>query len=88
MKSPKYKTVYPKKFKAKLNFDFEHLVWVKDKKTKQYLSAEPLSNFDQISVDLYRNEKRYFWVGMCDLYISSGHNNKCPKRILIKYIPA
>lgn len=86
MKTPKYKTIYPKNFKAILNFDFQVILWAKNKDTKKYLEHNFQKEMNVNQISEYLNNERSFCIKINELYISNCPSDKCPKRILIKYI--
>lgn len=81
----KYITVYPKDFKVDIN-NIEHILWVKDKKNnKEKLSYISPTDVLQNSCNEYMNKTRQFCVRMNEIFFTSYPDNKCPRRILIKY---
>lgn len=83
---PKYKTIYPENFEAELNFDFIHILWVKDKSNKQLLYSILPEDFKSAGIDYFRNNWRRFMLRINKIYLSNYPDNKNPKRLLIKYI--
>ena len=85
---PRYKTLRPHGGKASLDYDMEQIIWVKDKATKLYIKYIRPEWSGMKMVQEMRTTDYWFAVFHGKICIASSiHGNKCPKRILVKYIP-
>lgn len=84
---PKYKTVYLADFSAPIDWDFEQIVWVKDKFTREYLQIFQPIEMAVNSFNPYITKNRAFAIYPTKILVSHYPDNRCPRRLLIKYIP-